>query len=297
MKTKKRLAYIGYKVQEKYLQGIVHNEYDELLCFLQDKGLCVEPVIWNDERVDWGQYDFAILKSPWDYHENVPAFYDWLNKLQACQVRLLNSASIVQWNMDKHYLQDITAAGLSVIATRFLTQGSKAGDIYPCFELFGTDRLILKPCISAGAMNTLLLTREKIAARSEEIDGLLAAAAYLVQPFEEAVLKGEWSFLFFNGVYSHSVLKVPGKDDFRVQHYHGGSIEHREATARHIKTAGRYVHQFAPGTLYARVDGIVKEDEFYLMELELIEPYLYLSDRQRLQRYYDALTALLKDSD
>ena len=35
---------------------------------------------------------------------------------------------------------------------------------------------------------------------------------YLVQPFiAEVAIEGEWSLLFFDGAYSHAVLKRPGQ--------------------------------------------------------------------------------------
>ena len=83
--------------------------------------------------------------------------------------------------------------------------------------------------------------------------------------------------MFFDGQYSHSALKIPKKGDFRVQHYHGGSILYPKPKSEHIQQAEKYVQGFAKGTLYARVDGILIDDVFFLMEIEMIEPYLFLN--------------------
>jgi hypothetical protein len=91
------------------------------------------------------------------------------------------------------------------------------------------------------------------------------------------------------------VLKVPKAGDFRVQHYFGGAIVPATPPETVLKSAGKLVQKFANGCLYARVDGILSEGEFKLMELELIEPLLYLQDNETLyENYYQALLALMQ---
>jgi hypothetical protein len=41
----------------------------------------------------------------------------------------------------------------------------------------------------------------------------------------EEILQGELSFMFFNGNFSHSTLKVPKTGDFRVQSEYGGTVQ------------------------------------------------------------------------
>jgi hypothetical protein len=58
------------------------------------------------------------------------------------------------------------------------------------------------------------------------------------------------------------------------------------------------VNKFANGALYARVDGVISNGEFYLMELELIEPYLFLDTHpDAFLNYYNALMQLVKTAD
>ena len=119
---------------------------------------------------------------------------------------------------------------------------------------------------------------------------LLEGESYFVQPFMREIFEGEWALMFFNGKYSHCVLKMPGSGDYRVQHYHGGSVNAATPHPAYIASAGAYVAQFAPGSLYARVDGIIVNGEFHLMELELIEPFLYLdTDPDAHERFYEAV--------
>jgi glutathione synthase/RimK-type ligase-like ATP-grasp enzyme len=287
-----KIAYVSYQIQEKYTSATV-DEDKTLLDFLTNKGLSIERVIWNDPAADWKSYDVAIIKSPWDYHEHITEFKQWLDHLESLNVKLLNPYEHVRWNMDKHYLGEIAASGLAVIPSFFLEKGDRL-DLNALTAHFNTEKLIIKPCISAGAKNTFILTAQNLADYEAQINGLLLEEAFLAQPFMPEIHYGEWSFLFFNGVYSHSLLKIPKDGDFRVQSYHGGSVNAQEGVDKHIQSAAAYVEQYAQGCLYARVDGLIVNGELNLMELELIEPYLFLDTHEEAsENYYKALSAKL----
>ena len=116
------------------------------------------------------------------------------------------------------------------------------------------------------------------------------------QPFVRSVTGyGEISLIFFAGQYSHSVLKKPKAGDFRVQEEHGGRIQSVVPEASIIEFAHRTLQAVPGETLYARVDLVFLDDgQPTVMEVELIEPSLYLSyDRQSPVRFADAIEALL----
>lgn len=287
-----KIAFVGYKPQLKYAQGVTNDEDSELLSFLAQKGLDITPVIWNDPGINWPAYNLVLLKSPWDYHENIGAFYDWLEMLEKTGLRVLNPVDVIKWNSNKRYLKEIADKGLAVIPSLYLTKSDAVDQ--QLFHHFNAEDIVIKPCISAGAKNTITLNRQNFMEKASLVKGFLAEEDYLVQPFVKEISGGEWSFVFFNGIYSHCLLKTPKQGDFRVQHYLGGSITYPTAGSKHIQQAQEYVDAFARGTLYARVDGVLIEDDFQLMELELIEPYLFLNaDNTLLERYYKALTDLI----
>lgn len=287
-----KIAIVSYKKQEKFAQGVTNDEDADLIAFLTGKGLNVVPAIWDDENVDWKSFDVAVIKSPWDYHNHLTEFLNWLDELEKLKIKVLNPVEIIKWNSHKKYLKDIAQKGLPVIPAEYLDKGSAFDGRF--FELFGADKLVVKPCVSAGAQHTVTVDRINLKERTEEISQLLKADDYIVQPFVEEIKNGEWSFLFFNGKYSHCSLKTPRQDDFRVQHYHGGSISYPAPNPLHIEQAGAYLKSLPCPTLYARVDGVVINNSFELMELELIEPYLYLNgDSILLGNYYQALVALI----
>ena len=287
-----KIAYISCHDYGKYSVGY-HDEETELLDFLQKKGLDIERRVWSDAGVDWKKYDVAVLKSPWDYHQHIDNFYVWLDALKLMEVQLLNPVEMVKWNSDKHYLKDIYNSGMRVVPSLFLERGSGA-DLLPLFDQLQTERLILKPCVSAGAKNIITVGRDEINEKQAGVALLLQDESYVAQPFMAEIFAGEWSFIFFNGKFSHCILNMPGEGDFRVQHYHGGSTKAATTDQRHLESAAAYVHAFGKGALYTRVDGIIRDDEFYLMELELIEPYLYLdTTKDGNENFYWALLQLL----
>lgn len=289
-----RIALVCYQVQDKYQHQTVKDEDGPLLAYLQEKGLNIHREIWNDAHVDWKQYDVVILKAPWDYHEQLDKFHNWLDKLQSHGCHVWNPVDVVKWNSDKNYLIEIAEKGLKIIPTLAYKAGSRI-DLKQLSDHFGSNTLVFKPSISAGAKDTFKVDANNPEETFSKIGKLIDHQDFLVQEFSaEVQSEGEWSFLFFNGVFSHSILKTPGRGDFRVQHYFGGTIQSPLVKQHHIEQASAYVEKFAMDCLYARVDGVMRGDVFYLMELELIEPLLFLafsSDGEiaAQQRYYNAL--------
>lgn len=118
----------------------------------------------------------------------------------------------------------------------------------------------------------------------------------MLQPFVKEVAEiGEYSYIFFKENFSHAILKTAKSGDFRVQHFFGGSIQNIVPDIKELTYIQKLVDEFAKNSLYARVDGVWIEGVFYLMELELIEPYLFLftSDKAR-ENYKNALKEVFK---
>lgn len=287
------IALITYQDKGIYTSPTAENEDDTLLNFLKDKGLKIEKVIWNDPQVNWDDYELAILKSPWDYFDLITDFYNWLAMLKSKKIKLLNPIDIVQWNADKHYLQDIAHAGLNVTPSIFLSKADQVV-LAPYFDQLHTTQFIVKPAVSGGSKNTFKVNHENVEAVNQKLNDLLVHEDFIVQPFlSEIEDEGEWSFLFFNGKFSHALLKKAKSGDFRVQHSFGGTIHPQNPAQDLLKTAQQYIDQFAKNCLYARVDGAIVNGKFLLMELELIEPFLFLATaKESYQRYYDALIML-----
>ncbi|WP_293787720.1 hypothetical protein [uncultured Pedobacter sp.] len=289
-----KIALITYLDKGAYNTSTVESEDDKLLHFLKGKGLNVDLVIWNNPHINWEDYPLAILKSPWDYFDLIQDFYTWLKRLETKKVKLLNPIEVVRWNSDKRYLKEIEADGLKIIPSVFINKQDRV-TLKHYFEKFNTNRLIVKPCISGGAKNTFKITINDIDAIELQLNQLIQEEDFIIQPFLPEILEnGEWSFIFFNGTYSHSLIKKAKPGDFRVQPAHGGSVHPQSPNHELIAIAQQYVDLFAKNCLYARVDGTFVNGEFLLMELELIEPFLFLNTApENYERYYKALMDLI----
>ncbi len=90
--------------------------------------------------------------------------------------------------------------------------------------------------------------------------------------------EGEFSLFYFGGIYSHTIFKTPKPKDFRVQEEHGGIITASRASAKLLETARGVFEFMKPNFRFMRRVDFVRDetDNFCLMELELIEPALYL---------------------
>jgi len=289
-----KIALITYLDKGAYDTTTVESEDDKLLYFLKEKGLTIDLVIWNNPHINWEDYQVAILKSPWDYFDLIEDFYTWLDLLATKKVKLLNPVNVVRWNSDKRYLKEIEAAGLKIIPSIFINKQNRVS-LKHFFDEFNTDKLIMKPCISGGAKNTFKVTIDHVEAVNHQLNHLLQEEDFIIQPFLPEILEsGEWSFIFFNSTYSHSLIKRAKPGDFRVQPAHGGSVHPQNPDHDLIAMAQQYVDLFAKNCLYARVDGTFVNGEFLLMELELIEPFLFLNTApENYDRYYEALKKLM----
>ena len=245
---------------------------------LTARGSIVHAVPWSDPAAQWAAYDAVIVRSCWDYFLRPEEFHAWLDGLERDGARVMNDVRTLRWNADKSYLGDLAARGIPIIPTRWLARGSSAS-LSELRAETGWSELVVKPTVSGGAHRTWRATPAAEATDQTRLAAMLRDGAVMVQPLlEEIEREGEWSLLFFDGHYSHAVLKRPRSGDFRVQREHGGSLAPGAPSRAVIEAAERALrgvpHDERP--LYARVDGCVVDGELLLMELELLEPELFL---------------------
>ena len=217
-----------------------------------------------------------MFRSTWDYFDRFAEFAPWLERV-ASLTRLFNSAELVRWNMDKHYLADLAARGVRLPSTHYLERGSRA-TLRGALAAAGWPEAILKPAISGAARHTYRIRAENVDAHEAVLAELLAAEAMLLQPFQERVMtEGEVSLIVIGGCCTHAVRKIAKPGDFRVQDDHGGTVHPHVASAEEIAFAEQAVAACPAPPIYARVDAVRDHaGALTLMELELIEPELFL---------------------
>ena len=256
---------------------------------LLELGWKTHVVSWRQRNVDWNQFDVVVIRTPWDYQDDAPAFLKVLEQIEQSAAVLENSIDIVRWNIDKIYLKQLEDNGVKIVPTLWQL-GFHAENIQEYFAHFETDQIVIKPRISANADNTFWLTKDSYTQHLPELSAVFSETEYMVQPFIESVInEGEFSCFYFDGQYSHSILKTPKEDDFRVQEEHGGRLKLIEPELALVEAATKSLAAIDETPLYARVDFVRTVDGFALMEAELIEPSLYFNmDDNSPKRFADA---------
>jgi glutathione synthase/RimK-type ligase-like ATP-grasp enzyme len=257
---------------------------------LAARGIAATPVVWNDPTVTWSAYDMVIIRSAWDYYHQPAAFASWIDSLDQAGVPLWNTPRVVRANLDKRYLATLADAGVAIVPTLWLDAGQTV-DLPALLAQQGWTEAVIKPVVSAGAHRTHLVT----AASQQLFDVSVARAATMLQPYlPEIETDGEWSLVYLGGTFSHAVRKVPRPGDFRVQPQHGGQTRRETPPATVCAAADRLLRQVPDPMLYARVDGVERDGQFLLMELELIEPRLFFEyAHDACDRFADAVEAAL----
>jgi Prokaryotic glutathione synthetase, ATP-grasp domain. len=250
-------------------------------------GVTVDGVPW-DAAVEWGAYAAVLPRSTWDFHHRLPEFRRWLDGLASLGVPTLNPTRLLQWNVTKHYLRSLEARGIAIVPTCWVAQDSGARSLSGVVAREGwSGAVVVKPIVSASAHGTWVAQGTDPDDDEIRYRTALDASVHglMLQPFlREVSVEGEWSLIFIGGQFSHAVLKRPADGDFRVQGEHGGSSvamdpddELVEAANRAVVAAAACTQLSAADILYARVDGVMREGRFLLMELEAVEPALFFS--------------------
>jgi glutathione synthase/RimK-type ligase-like ATP-grasp enzyme len=275
-------------------QPALYAEEQELVALFRARGVDAHPAIWDDPGVDWTSFDAVVIRSTWDYFERLDAFVTWLARLERDGVSVWNPPALIRWNADKRYLRDLERGGIRIVPTVFVERGARR-ELAEILSARRWEEAIVKPSVSAGAFRTRRFRVTEAAAHEAELEAILESCAALVQPyFSEIETEGEWSFLFFGSELALTVLKVPAPGDFRVQTFFGGSFRRMDPSPRLADQARAVMAALPQQPAYARIDGVRRRDDLHLLEVELIEPYLYLTAAEDAPRkYVDAIAALL----
>jgi glutathione synthase/RimK-type ligase-like ATP-grasp enzyme len=244
--------------------------FDVQAAALREAGAEVTARSWT-EAGDLTVFDLVLPLVTWGYHQRPAEWLAFLDRLDADSTRIANPSSVLRWNSDKAYLAQLAAAGVATIPTLAVDHLNEAA-LAAAHGVLGTDRLVVKPPVSASAWGTFRLGPADPV--PEEVHG----ARMLIQPWLESVVgTGEYSMIFFAGEFSHAVIKRAKPGDFRVQPEHGGTTEGCDPPSGAVAIARAALAQAPASTTYARVDFLQADDgALQIIELELIEPALFL---------------------
>ena len=252
-------------------------EFDEEIATLTPafaaEGMTLDARLWDDALDYAADYDALLPLMVWDYFEENEARFLATMDAAAKLTPVFNTPKTLRWNADKSYLEGLAQKGAPVIPTRTV-KGVTEADAEAAFAVFGTDKIVIKPIVGGGAWRQVLHTQGDPWPAADQ----LPPEGALIQPFLPSVVEeGEFSLLYFDGQFSHGLRKIAKDGDYRIQSSYGGREERYVPTASDLATAEALLASLDETPLYARVDLLRGLDgELALIELELIEPYLYL---------------------
>lgn len=251
---------------------------------LVSTGVEITATVWDDPEVRWARFDAVVIRSCWDYHLRLGEFGAWLGRLDRQGCAVWNPTRLLRWNSRKTYLEDLRGRGIEAVPTVYLPLGKPIEDgskeIGRLMERLDAEELVIKPTVGASAYGAWTLppprsSGELVEAR-KRLTEMLAEHELMVQTLiREIMTAGEWSLIFFGGKLSHSVRKLSAPGDFRVQEELGGSSTLDSPPDPVVVAARRALAAVDGATLYARVDLVEVGGRGVLMELELIEPWLF----------------------
>ena len=229
-------------------------------------------VAWDDPAVDWGAARACVLRSTWNYIRHYPEFLAWVDRCAAVTA-LWNPVAVVRWNSHKGYLVELRERGLPVVPTKLVARGT-AASLEELVQDWPAPAVVIKPAVGAGSFGAVRVERAELARGQQHLDALAAERDVLVQPYFRSVEQhGERALVWIDGVFTHEVRKSPRFAGERAEISAAFPVGAEErAVAEQILAA------VPQPLLYARVD--LARDERgrpHLMELELIEPSLFLA--------------------
>jgi len=240
-----------------------------LLEALERAGVKASLCVWDDEAIDWEQYDLTVLRSTWDYARQRDRFLAWAR----ARTTLLNPYEVVEYSSDKHYLADLQARGISTVPSVFCEVGDA--------PVFPQGDFVVKPAVGAGSIDAARYRRGEVDAATAHVVRLHdAGRSVLIQPYVATVdYFGEHAVIFIDGQYSHAMnkgamLNTPAdeRDALFRREQMQRDIDEPEALA----IAEEILSGFGD-LLYARVDFVAAPSGWQVMELELVEPSLFLT--------------------
>tara|TARA_B100000579_G_scaffold432896_1_gene450628 strand:+ start:40 stop:933 length:894 start_codon:yes stop_codon:yes gene_type:complete len=267
----------------RYINPIKKNWYikqvlleDNLLKIaLEKKGLKVCKKDWADKNFNWHNTKYAIFRTTWDYFEKFNEFFKWIEATKH-KTNFINSSNIINWNIDKHYLQDLANKGINIAPTQFIEKNERI-TLKEIFKKTKWKEVVIKPAISGAARHTYRIKINNHLKYENIFQQLIKNECMLFQEFQNNIVtSGEISLIMINGKYTHAVKKIAKKGDFRVQDDHGGKVEKYTANQKEIIFAENCLKAAPSMPIYARVDIVYdNKNKPSLCELELIEPELW----------------------
>ncbi len=231
-------------------------------------GVAYDVLGWEDPAIDWSAPGPTLIRSTWNYALDMKRYLAWIDVVDAAGP-LLNPRAVIRDNLHKRYLLALQARGVPIVPTTLVERGASLD-----LTSLGLTKFVIKPEVGAGSLGARVFEGPSDDAAAH-LASLTTQGAALVQPYLASVDDyGERSMIYLDGELSHAIRKSPrfaGQSEMVSGPYPIADDERALALAA-----------LAPygDLLYARVD-LARDASGRpcVMELELVEPSLFLANR------------------
>jgi glutathione synthase/RimK-type ligase-like ATP-grasp enzyme len=258
---------------------------DELLKFELNKLFVdVDIVSWQDGTVDYSKYDGVIIRSLWGYQDYIQEFMMFLDKLKKEKINVFNDVDILKDNLNKYeQFKILDKYQIPHIETFFFNKDELSNVAKICKEY---KDLVVKPIISGSGNNTFIISDtinknnisvDEVKNRFDKV--LNETNNYLmVQPFVKEIDNGEISVVLIDNKISHIVVRNTSvfndKSSIMVL-----GLDAMDEKMKSIVDSCSNIKEYNKA-LYMRIDLVKIDKDYKVMELELVEPQLFLGFRK-----------------
>ncbi|MPZ34399.1 MAG: hypothetical protein GEV13_26020 [Rhodospirillales bacterium] len=253
---------------------------------LRRRGFEVLGAAWNGPRAAFDGAAAVVLRSTWGYYRVLAEFTAWAEAI-AATTRLFNPIALVRWNLRKDYVAKLAAAGVRVPGTHIVA--CEQGAIDGVFRTTGWDRAVIKPASGASGYSVELVQRGAVGEAMPRLAAEARDTGVLVQEFLPEIAGGELSLVYFGGVFSHAIRKRPPKGEFRSNGRYGPTRTAETPPPAVAEQGAAALRTLPEMPLYARVDGAVRDGTLIVIEVEVLEPALFMEfDPPAAERFAEA---------
>ena len=264
----------------------LHDDWPVVRAAVEAAGMDGRTVVWSDPGVDWPAFDLVVANGVWDHIHRADEFLAWVDRIEELGVPIVNPPATLRWNLDKRYLRDLEAAGVSIVPIVWVEPphtpaGPGDGEATPDLP---DAEVVVKPAVSGGGHQTARYGPGEHDAARAHLRALRAQGrTAMVQPYVAAVdADGETGLVFLAGDFSHAVHKAPmirrgaGPRESLIDNQ---VVTPATATPAQIALGHRALEvaeSLLGPTTYARVDTVELADGTpAVLELELLDPVLF----------------------
>lgn len=253
---------------------------------LERRGCRVVAAPWDGSRAALAGADAVVIRSTWGYYRALDRFRAWTEAM-AVATRLFNPIGLVRWNLRKDYVGKLAAAGIRVPRSHLVA--CEAAAIEQVLVDAGWEQAVVKPVSGASGHSVELVKRATLARQVTGLSGEARASGVVVQEFLPEIAEGELSLVYFNGAFSHAIRKRPPPGEFRSNSRYGPTRNAETPSAAVTEQGAACLAALPEMPLYARVDGVVRDGALIVIEVEVLEPALFMeSDPPSAERFAEA---------